>query len=253
MPSEETPLTILHADEAIVAIDKPAGLLVHRTRLAAGTEESALSRVRAQLGAFVFPVHRLDRATSGVLVFGRTPTAAQALARAFEDASVAKRYVALVRGWPEQRGVIDHPLARDPERASAGQPLLESRTSWRRLARVEWPFAVDPRHPTSRYALIEVHPRTGRRQQIRRHCHHIAHPLIGDTTHGRGEHNRAVAAWLGVTRLWLHALALTVPHPITGQPLTIQAPLGAEWRTLLTRGEWLWDDDALAPQRPPVA
>ncbi len=237
-------VTILHEDEHLVAIDKPPGLLVHRTRLAAGTDDCALTRVRDQIGAFVFPVHRLDRATSGVLVFAKTSSAATVLAGAFENGSVAKRYLALVRGWPEACGVVNHPLARDPERASTGQPMLESRTVWRRLARLACSFAVDPRHATTRYALIEANPRSGRRHQIRRHFHHLAHPLIGDTTHGKGEHNRAIAAWLGIARLWLHALALTLVHPATSKRLTIRAPLGPEWRTLLTRDEWVWDDPA---------
>ncbi len=240
------PLTLLHLDDHVVAIDKPVGLLVHPSGLAAGVRDAALGRLRDLLGERVYPVHRLDRATSGVVVFARSPDDARALAACFATGQVGKRYLALVRGWPDASGVIDHPLARDPERAAAGQPLLEARTSWTRLGRVEWPFAVDGRHPSTRYALVEARPTTGRRHQIRRHLRHAAHPLVGDTTHGKGAHNRAVAEWLGVSRLWLHAFEITVPHPRSGDPFTLRAPLGPEWRALLERGPWAWDDGGAA-------
>ncbi len=243
-------LSIRYADAHLLAIDKPTGLLVHRTREAAGVEDCALSRVRRETGTYVFPVHRLDRATSGVLLFARDQEVASALARAFACGAVHKRYLALVRGWLDREGMIDHPLVRDFERPAAGQPLLGARTAWRRLARIECAFAVGSRHPTSRYALVEARPETGRRQQIRRHFHHASHPVIGDTTHGDGAHNRAVAAWLGHTRLWLHARAITFVHPVSGTPITIEAPLGGDWQRLLAHDGWQWDADE-AERAPP--
>ncbi len=248
-PSTDT-LSICYADEHLVAIDKPTGLLVHRTREAAEVEDSALSRVHRETGTFVFPVHRLDRATSGVMILARDRAVASALARAFEIGAVLKRYLALVRGWPDREGVIDHPLVRDFERPAAGQPLLAARTAWRRLARIECPFPVGSRHPTSRYAFVEARPETGRRQQIRRHFHHASHPVIGDTTHGDGAQNRAVAAWLGHTRLWLHARAIRFAHPVSGAPVTIEAPLGDDWQRLLALDDWRWDADAA--ERGPI-
>jgi tRNA pseudouridine65 synthase len=223
-------LRVLHADAAIVAIDKPAGLLVHRSALDAHDTRSAADLLRAQLGAPVWLLHRLDKATSGVLAFARSAELASALGEAFMAGRVRKRYVALVRGWPAATGEIDYPLARDPELPSAGQPRLPAVTRFRTLARFEWPFP-DGRHPTSRYALVEAEPLSGRRHQIRRHFKHIAHPLVGDTTHGKGAHNRAVAAWLGTPRLWLHCEWMELP---TAQgPLRITAPCGPEWEPLL--------------------
>ena len=238
---EPVGLPLLYRDEHLVVVDKPAGLLVHRTALDAHEQRAALQLVRDQIGAPVWPVHRLDKGTSGVLAFALDPDTARHLGAQFEAGVPRKTYVALVRGWPPAAGEIDHPLARDPEQPSAGQPLLAARTRYERLARVEWPFATDTRHPTSRYALLQVFPESGRRHQIRRHLKHIAHPLIGDATHGKGAHNRAVAAWLGVQRLWLHALALELAHPATGRPLQLQAWPEASWRTLLARGAWTWD------------
>ncbi len=223
-------LPLLHLDADLVAIDKPAGLLVHPSALDAHEERTALKLLRDQLGSRVWPLHRLDKGTSGVLLFARHAEAAREWGLAFEQGRVAKRYLALVRGWPPEAGEIDHPLARDPERPSAGQPRLEATTRFRRLACFEWPFG-DGRHPTSRYALVEVEPLTGRRHQIRRHFKHIAHPLVGDSTHGKSTHNRAVAAWLGSSRLWLHAFSCELPR--AGGALRIVAAPGPEWLPLL--------------------
>jgi len=231
LPQVDTPLRLLHADADLVAIDKPPGLLVHPTALDAHEARSALQQLRAQLGVPLWTVHRLDKATSGVLLFARSAEAARAIGEAFEAGRVRKRYLALVRGWPPEEGEIDQPLARDPELPSAGQPRLPALTRYRRLACHEWPFP-DGRHASSRYALVEVEPLTGRRHQIRRHFKHIAHPLVGDSTHGKGPHNRAVAAWLGVPRLWLHALRLELPAFNGREALVIEAPAGTEWDRL---------------------
>ncbi|MBA2963117.1 MULTISPECIES: pseudouridine synthase [Ramlibacter] len=220
-------LTLLYLDADLVAIDKPAGLLVHPSALDAHEERTALRTLEAQLGERLFPLHRLDKATSGVLLFARSRTAASHWRMAFEAGTVAKRYVALVRGWPPAGGEIDYPLARDPELPSAGQERLPAVTRYERQACFEWPFAVDGRHPTSRYALVEVTPLTGRRHQIRRHFKQLAHPVVGDSTHGKGAHNRAVAAWLGVQRLWLHAACVDFPRGPR-----IEAPCGPEWNVL---------------------
>ena len=221
-------LRVLYRDEDLVAIDKPAGLLVHPSALDAHAQQSALQLLRDQLGERLWPLHRLDKATSGVLLFARNAEAARRWGMAFEAGGVRKCYLALVRGWPAERGEIDYPLARDPELPSAGQARLPAVTRFERLATFEWPFTVDARHPGSRYALLQVEPLTGRRHQIRRHFKHIAQPLVGDTTHGKGAHNRAVAAWLGIDRLWLHALWVQLP----GGP-KVEAACGAEWQPLL--------------------
>jgi tRNA pseudouridine65 synthase len=222
-------LTVLHADEHLVAIDKPPGLLVHRTQLAAHEDEAALQLLRDQLGQPVWPVHRLDRGTSGVLLFALSADVASLLGRMFEQGQMEKRYLALVRGWPgADEGLVDHPLARDPELPSAGQTMLEAQTRWRVLQRLEWPVTTDARFATTRVARLEAEPLQGRRHQIRRHLKHIAHPILGDATHGKGPLNRAVAEHLGVKRLWLHAHALQLRHPVSGAVLTLRAE-PADW------------------------
>ena len=223
-------LSILHEDADLVAIDKPPGLLVHPSGIDAHEDRTALKLLRDQLGQWLWPLHRLDKGTSGVLLFAKNAEAARKWGLAFETGQVCKRYLALVRGWPDASGEVDHALARDPELPSAGQLRLPALTRYQRLACFEWPFSVDGLHPTSRYALMAVEPLTGRRHQIRRHFKHIAHPLVGDTTHGKGAHNRAVAEWLGTQRLWLHCERMEL-----GGNVTVRAAAGREWEPLLRR------------------
>jgi len=232
-------LPILYLDAHLVAIDKPAGLLVHRTALDAHEQRFALQMLRDQLERTVWPVHRLDKGTSGVLLFALSADMAQMLSLMFEQGQMDKRYQALVRGWPSaEAGRIEHPLARDPELPSQGQVLLEARTDWRLLARAEWPLVTDVRFASSRYALLELAPHNGRRHQIRRHLKHIAHPIIGDSTHGKGPLNRTVAEFLGLQRLWLHARELSLVHPLTREKLHFSAAPGTEWTALQAHGAW---------------
>jgi tRNA pseudouridine65 synthase len=225
-----SPLHLLHLDDDLAVIDKPAGLLVHRSAIDAHEDDAALQRLRDQLGRPVWPVHRLDRGTSGVLVFALSAEVASRLGVALAERLTRKRYLALVRGWPEDgEGVIDHPLARDPELPSAGQPHLEAQTHWTCLRRHELAVSTDPRFPTTRVALLACEPVQGRRHQIRRHLKHIAHPIVGDANHGKGPLNRALAGHLGLHRLWLHAQRLTLTHPVSGAVLELEAPPGPEW------------------------
>jgi tRNA pseudouridine65 synthase len=229
LPAVLAGLPVLHADAWLLAVHKPAGLLVHRTTLDAQADDDVVTRLQAALGAPVWPVHRLDKGTSGVLLLARDVDSARTLGAAFAAGQVDKRYLALVRGWPADAGETNTPLARDPELPSTGQPLLAACTRWQVLQRLVLPIHTHPAHSDTRLALVAVQPLTGRRHQIRRHFKALAHPLVGDATHGKGPLNRAVAAHLGVARLWLHAASLQVTHPGTGAALRLQAAPGREW------------------------
>ncbi len=220
----------MYQDAQLVAIDKPAGLLVHRTGLDAGETRFAVQLLREQIGRPVWPAHRLDKGTSGVLLFALNAGVARQLATAFEGGTVRKTYQAMVRGWPPDAGVIDHPLARLPDDARASRPIDKqaARTRFRVQERNTLPLP-DRGFAHTRVALLELAPVTGRRHQLRRHCKHMAHPIIGDATHGKGVLNRALAALLGTQRLWLHAQALVLDHPASGAPLRIEAAPGPEW------------------------
>lgn len=213
-----------------MAVDKPPGLLVHRTGLDAGETQFALQLLRDQLGRPVWPAHRLDKGTSGVLLFALDADTARMLGQAFEAPDlVRKTYRAVVRGWPAAEGLVDHPLRRLEDDARAGRTeVQEAQTRYRTLARHELPLPYGD-FPATRCALVELQPLTGRRHQLRRHMKHIAHPIIGDATHGKGPLNRAVAELLGVQRLWLHALRLELTHPVSGTALRIEAPCDQFW------------------------
>jgi tRNA pseudouridine65 synthase len=223
-------LPILHRDEHLVAVDKPPGLLVHRTGLDAGETRFALQLLRDQLGQPVWPAHRLDKGTSGVLLFALDAETARALGQVFEAGEgVQKTYRAVVRGWPENEGLIDHALRRMPDdMRTQREEMQEAQTRFRTLERYELPLPQG-RFPTTRCALVELQPLTGRRHQLRRHMKHISHHIIGDATHGKGPLNRDIAGLLGLQRLWLHACRLELRHPVSGEPLRLEAGLGAEW------------------------
>ena len=235
-------LPILYRDDHLIAIHKPAGLLVHRTVLDRHETRFAVQILRDQIGQHVHPVHRLDRGTSGVLLFALDRDVGRRLSAQFEAQQVDKTYLAVVRGIPEESGTIDHPLTRQfddyefrsPDSAGEAQNAL---THYQRLATIELPHRVD-RYPTSRYALLELKPETGRRHQLRRHLKHIAHPIIGDATYGKGRHNRLFQELFGCHRLLLACLEMRLTHPLSGQPLTLKAPLAEDFGLLLEKLGW---------------
>jgi tRNA pseudouridine65 synthase len=217
-------LPLLHRDDRLAAFAKPSGLLVHRGW---GDDDIvALDLARRAIGAPVHPVHRLDRATSGVLLFALDPGSAAAMGRLFEQGAVHKTYLALVRGVPPEEGVVDSPVPR-----TEGGPRVPAVTAYRRLFVVEAGEGALRR----RFSLVEASPRTGRLHQIRRHLKHLGHPLVGDVNYGKGDVNRLFREQYGLRRLALHAAALSFVHPFTEVPMTIAAavpddlrgPLGA--------------------------
>jgi tRNA pseudouridine65 synthase len=235
-------MEILFLDDHFVAVSKPAGLLVHRSAVDRHETVSALQLTRDRVGRRVYPVHRLDRPTSGVLIFALSPEMAAILGAAFAARQAAKRYVAVVRGMAPEKGTIDYPLVEVPDRmtdrlARTGKVAQEAVTAFRRLAVAELPYPSG-RHDTSRYSLVEARPLTGRKHQIRRHFKHLSHPVIGDTTHGDGSHNRLFREEFDCSRLLMHALALTILHPVTGERLTVTAPPDEEFITILERLGW---------------
>ena len=238
-------LPIIYQDERVVAIHKPSGLLVHRSELDRHETRFAVQLLRDQLGRHVYPAHRLDRGTSGVLVFALDKDTARALGGQFERQEVVKTYLAVVRGHPPEAGRIDHALSRRRDDAEwvgerstdDAQPAV---TDFRRLATCELPHQVD-RYPTSRYALVELTPHTGRRHQLRRHLKHIAHPIIGDATFGKGRHNRLFQQLFGCHRMLLACVRMQLRHPVDGRPLDLRAPPDGEFAAVLAALGWRWE------------
>ena len=228
----DSPLQLLHMDDALAVVNKPAGLMVHDSKLAGGESDFLADRLREQLQRPIFLVHRLDRATSGclLLAFDRD-TASQLgqlmMARDADRPVVEKHYWAVCRGWPEERFVVDHPLDGGPGKPSR-KPAI---TRFTRLATCELALPSQA-FETSRYALLDAQPETGRFRQIRRHLKHVFHHLIGDTSHGDGRHNRNFRM-LGVHRMLLHARQLAFTHPRTGERIATAAPVDAEFAKVL--------------------
>ncbi|MEL6612475.1 MAG: pseudouridine synthase [Bacteroidota bacterium] len=225
-------LPILYRDDRLVAIAKPYGIHVHRTRLDRQARVFVLQTLRNQIDQHIFPVHRLDRSTSGAMVFGLDSEAATALGAAFQERRVEKSYLAVVRGHPPESGVIDRALRLPDwpkERGESGRmdpdarPMQPAVTAYRTLATSVLPVQVS-RYPESWYALVEAQPRTGRWHQIRRHLAGIQHPVLGDRRHGDHRHNHYLRTILGHRRLLLHAARLTIPHPDDGRSVTVHAP-----------------------------
>ena len=252
---ESEPLRILYRDAHLVAMYKPSGMLVHPTKVDRHEQRIALPLLRDQIGQHLYPVHRLDKPTSGVLVFALDPDTARELANAFQAHKVRKDYLAVVRGWPPLGGIIDQPLApRDPDsrkrkRRKAPQSAM---TLYHRLACTSIPISVDGRYTHTRYSLVRLRPITGRRHQLRRHLKSRNHPLIGDVNYGKGIHNRFFREQYGLNRLMLCAVSLQFEHPVTGEALRIRAAPDEDFTTVaeavgLPLGEWDFPG-ASAPQ-----
>jgi len=230
-------LEILYQDEHLVVINKPSGLLVHKSPIDKRETEFALQKVRDQIGQYVYPVHRLDKPTSGVLVFALSSEMARLLSEQFKNHSIQKEYLAMVRGYTKEKELIDYDLKvildkkGDKDRTQNKEPQ-EAQTYYECLKTVELPYAVS-RYPVARYSLLKLLPKTGRKHQLRRHMKHILHPIVGDTKYGRNEHNNLFREKFDCHRLLLHASKISFIHPITNNVLVIEAGLDDVFREVM--------------------
>lgn len=225
------PLDILFRDEHFIAINKPHGLLVHRSSIARDAEEFALQLLKNQIGQWVNPVHRLDRKTAGVLLFALNKEAEKAMQQAFAENRVQKKYWAIVRGHTPDQQEIDYPLRKE------NGTLQDAFTAYTTLKRAELDIPLGT-HPTSRYSLVEAKPTTGRMHQLRKHFSHIFHPIIGDRTHGCNKQNRLFKQKWEMETMLLHASQLSFWHPITKMQIHIHAPLQQEFLRVMQLMGW---------------
>jgi len=235
-------LEIVYQDEWLVAVNKPSGWLVHRSWLDRHETVFVMQTVRDQIGQHVFTAHRLDKPTSGVLLMGLSSEVGRLLSQQFEQHQMQKTYHAVLRGWLESRGTLDYPLVEERDKIAdrhASEPLTAQSaiTDYQVVATAEMPVGIG-RYPTSRYSLVELSPRTGRKHQLRRHMSHLRHPIIGDSAHGDLRQNRGAAQHFGANRLMLHASSLALTHPVTGEPLLIRAGLDSVWQNLMSQFGW---------------
>lgn len=241
----QAPLTIIYQDEHIVAVDKPSGMLVHRSFLDKHETVFVMQTLRDMLGQHVFPVHRLDRPTSGVLLFALSSAVARLLGQQQEQKLWRKFYLAVVRGYLLQGGELDYPLKEELDAIAdkfsrddkAPQQAL---TRYQPLQHIELPIAVS-KYPAARYSLVALQPITGRKHQLRRHLAHLRYPIVGDTSHGDGKHNALFKQHFNCRRLLLVAKQLQLPHPVTGEPLCLSAGLN-ELEPLFAKFGWPTDE-----------
>jgi len=224
-------LEIIYRDEHLIAINKPHGLLVHRSSIAADASEFALQLLRDQIGMKVNPVHRIDRKTGGILLFAFNKEVEIAMQKAFMENQVSKKYLAIVRGHTPDTEDIDYPLRKE------NGTLQDAFTSYTTLKRAELDIAFG-KHPTSRYSLVEAVPTTGRMHQLRKHLSHIFHPIIGDRTHGCNKQNKLFLEQWEMTTMLLHASQLIFTHPVTGEEVKIQAALQPEFARVMEIMGW---------------
>ena len=232
------PLTILHQDAHLVAIDKPPGLLVHRSMLAKHETVFAMQLLRDQIGQHVYPVHRLDRPTSGVLLFALSSEIAALLTQQFTDKSITKEYSAIVRGHVVDTVEIDYPLKEIHDkytdaRAEKDKPAQQANTHLRCIKRFEIPLPAG-RYNSARYSLIELQPETGRKHQLRRHMAHIRHPIVGDTTHGDGKQNKFLRHHFNFASLALTCTSISLTHPVLHSTLKISANMHRHMQKILS-------------------
>jgi tRNA pseudouridine65 synthase len=224
VPPSITSLEIIYETEDLIAINKPHGLLVHRSRMAADVQEFALQILRDQIGQPVWPAHRLDRKTSGVLLFTKRKAVNSVIQTIFQERQIKKVYKALVRGHMDEKGTIDYALSHEsaPKEAVTNYSLIEN-------------FEIElktTKFPTSRYSLIKVEPETGRFHQIRKHMKHISHPILGDRPHGCNKQNRIWLAKFGLEKMLLHAESLEFEYP-EGNKVKIEAGMSEEFKRVL--------------------
>lgn len=213
---------------------------MHRSNIDRHETQFAVQLLRDQLGQKVYPIHRLDKPTSGVIVFALSSEVAALMAQQWRELQVKKTYLAIVRGWFPDAVYLDKAMAPPVDKYAKQEKEREPQqaiTKFRCLNKVELPILVD-KYPSSRYSLVQCIPITGRKHQIRRHLKHLSHPIIGDARYGKGKHSRFFRDQLNAPRLLLHALALEFVHPINHQPMHFVADLDEVFKHLFAYFEW---------------
>ncbi len=234
---ENYKLEILYKDEYLVAINKPSGLLVHKSMIDKHEIYYAMKILSKQIGKWVYPVHRLDKPTSGVLLFALDKYTAKEISLQFSNHTIEKQYISVVRGYVKEKGIIDHSLSVKLDKiadkdATIQKDAQDAVTIYELLDTVELNHKVG-RYDKTRYSLIKLTPKTGRKHQLRRHMKHISHHMLGDTKYGRGEHNKLLRQEYNCHRLLLHAISLEIIHPYTKEKLKIIANFDEVFKYIL--------------------
>jgi len=235
-------LEILYQDENLIAINKPSGLLVHKSLIDKSETRFAVQILRDQINQYVYPLHRLDKPTSGILLFALNKEMAKSMSNIIQERETQKEYIAIVRGITSEKDEINYALKEvldkmTDSKANQDKEAKEAITEYERLNTIELPFKVG-KHETSRYSLVRLNPKTGRKHQLRRHMKHIFHPIVGDTTHGDLRHTKFFKNQFNCNRLLLHASKLSFKHPIFNQVIRINAGFDITFNALFKEFNW---------------
>lgn len=229
------PLSIIYQDDYLVAINKPTGLLVHRSALDKYEKYFAVQILRNQLGQIVFPIHRLDKPTSGILLFALDKQSLTAMSNQWQQ--VEKTYTAITRGYLTNT-LIDHPITTQPEGndsfTTPKHQEAQTQIDLLKTCTLDIGFGKNrTTYPKTTFSWVNATPKTGRKHQIRKHLKHISHPIVGDTRYGKGDINRYFREHYQIHRLMLHCQQMAFSHPVSDQPLVIQAPLDEQWQHII--------------------
>lgn len=239
----DKPLSIVYQDEYLIAVHKPEGLLVHKSNIDKHETQFLLQQLRDQVGEYLYPIHRLDKPSSGLILFGLSSSVAADIQQQMETNKATKEYLLICRGYTPNSGLIDHPLKplddfkNKQARVKNTKPAQDAVTQFTRLDTVELAVSID-KYPCSRYSLVQATILTGRKHQIRRHMKHISHPIIGCPKYGKSTHNRYFADKFGVSRLLLHSYKMTLEHPFNRQPLVITSMPEGGFKQVMDRLGW---------------
>lgn len=227
-------LQIVFEDDYLICVHKPNNMLVHHARHSRNVsdEVSLLQLIEEEKGLKVYPIHRLDRKTSGIILLAKETQFISKFQDLFTADEIQKTYYGVVRGFSPDTKVIDSPV-----KGRDANVHKEALTHLKTLEQVLLDIPVKP-YDSSRYSLVELSPKTGRMHQLRVHSNKISHPLIGDTKYGDKNHDMMFDEKFGWKNMFLHAGKLEFKHPFTSEELTLKAPFPKDWITLFAEFKW---------------
>lgn len=227
-------IEVLFEDDYCLIVNKPNNVLVHHSYYSRNIkDDSLLQLLRKQFeGSNFFPVHRLDRKTSGIIVLAKDKTYVSKFQALFTSDSIQKKYYALVRGFCEAAGRIDSRV-KNPDTGVYKEAL----TLYKTISQITLNIPVQP-YDTSRYSVLEFEPKTGRMHQLRKHANKMAHPIIGDHKYGNRHHNQMFESNFDLDLLFLHAHSLSFTHPFTDENLCITKKTPSFWNTFFKAVNW---------------
>lgn len=221
----------VYEDEWLKVVNKPSNLIVHHSKYARNLDETSLCQLineNTESGNGIHPIHRLDRKTSGLIIFAKDKTVIPLFQNLFDQHNIQKTYIALVRGFVDDEGKLDFPI-----RADEDTIYKDAETHYKKIHQFELDIPVPP-YSTARYSILKLCPKTGRMHQLRKHMNKFSHPIIGDPKYGNRHHNHMFIDRIGVSNLFLHAKSLAFIHPKTQKKIIINADFPDFWKETFT-------------------